>query len=956
MRKLFKEKSIGSKFLFAYFILCANIYANDININIYEEEKGIEIGENAVSKGNGSIVTSKNGVAIGIDAVATGGNNDGESIKEKLKENQKKLDEIAKEEINKNRLIKEKLEKENKEREVIAADIRYKSVLRAKEDAKLNWENKKSEYEKLKNDSVSFLQEYKSKIEDLNSRLNAVTKISIVYLSDTNSIQTAATELKTIVEKDTNLNLDLDFYKKYIDNYYKVLGDLRKNRIKKDSMNLNCNYASYIIDFYEKNNLTEEDKNLLGLKEVYEQIKNTNKEDNRPSSLIQSIDSLEDPLSYSPHYSPYNVLPIIDKNNEQNINDKILEEINANTIINKEKYEKWKSEKDTIIKESKDAIKRINDPFIGNLDEKTSGKSTQLFNFVVDKKIEIYDLDYEIAYLQWQYEQLDESKKRTAEGLTLLNSKKSKMDDREKKLSSIGKEINDKTKELGFKFDETSSIAGGYASVVKTFDIMDKVEKLKNYQIEWIKKNITDIENSNKISVNTLTEELEKELGISKEKIKQKEAEIKSKLEEVKIAENNYKIINPDLNDYKLSLEYQKIVAELKKLSDDIISSDARLKALKEALTLNNLKNLGENNVAYGTKALAVGDDAYSFGTESSAIGKQTIAFGKQATTVGEKSGTIGTLSITKGNNSYSIGNENIIYGNNNIAFGNKIKIGKENSPLNNAIVFGNESIGVENAVSFGSSGKERQLKFVKAGIEDTDAINKKQLIDYVASEIQKINVGGGTVSVDVSNKLNKIGDDINDSEKITLAKNLSSEANIEKPNDSLVTDKQVNSYVEKKLLSTSNLLNDEIEKVMKKSEVAISGTANAVAMANLVKIETSDKSRHSISAAIGTYAGSSAVAVGYSGINQNRNIKYNLSLSANTDGNFAVGAGVGLVFGESIDLKYKVLEKSRIKVLEDKIQELELENKKILDDKEKDRKKLENLEKLLKNLLNEKN
>lgn len=39
------------------------------------------------------------------------------------------------------------------------------------------------------------------------------------------------------------------------------------------------------------------------------------------------------------------------------------------------------------------------------------------------------------------------------------------------------------------------------------------------------------------------------------------------------------------------------------KLVADILTTDERIKALKEALTLNNLTNIGENQIAYGNRS-----------------------------------------------------------------------------------------------------------------------------------------------------------------------------------------------------------------------------------------------------------------------------------------------------------------------------------------------------------------
>lgn len=67
-------------------------------------------------------------------------------------------------------------------------------------------------------------------------------------------------------------------------------------------------------------------------------------------------------------------------------------------------------------------------------------------------------------------------------------------------------------------------------------------------------------------------------------------------------------------------------------------------------------------------------------------------------------------------------------YVKNNIILGSNII----NTDVNNAIVIGNGSKAIENAVSIGNDKTTRQIKYVKAGTDDTDAVNVSQLKEYV--------------------------------------------------------------------------------------------------------------------------------------------------------------------------------------------------------------------------------
>jgi len=96
---------------------------------------------------------------------------------------------------------------------------------------------------------------------------------------------------------------------------------------------------------------------------------------------------------------------------------------------------------------------------------------------------------------------------------------------------------------------------------------------------------------------------------------------------------------------------------------------------------------------------------------------------------------------IIKGNDNLVIGQGNAVFGtnvhlgeknkssvNNNIILGSNIT----NTDVNNAIVIGNGSKAIENAVSIGNDTTTRQIKYVKAGTDDTDAVNVSQLKEYV--------------------------------------------------------------------------------------------------------------------------------------------------------------------------------------------------------------------------------
>lgn len=129
----------------------------------------------------------------------------------------------------------------------------------------------------------------------------------------------------------------------------------------------------------------------------------------------------------------------------------------------------------------------------------------------------------------------------------------------------------------------------------------------------------------------------------------------------------------------------------------------------------------------------------------------------------------------------------------------------------------------------------------------------------------------------------------------------------------------------------------ERIKDIDKKSNLALGGVANAVAMANLLQVNSYSDYRHNISAAYGYYGRQHALAIGFSGVSENRRVNYRISGSVNTQGNLAFGGGIGIMLGNKEERYTDKLEKLNVAKLHDRIDELEK-------DKISDRKEIENL------------
>ena len=151
--------------------------------------------------------------------------------------------------------------------------------------------------------------------------------------------------------------------------------------------------------------------------------------------------------------------------------------------------------------------------------------------------------------------------------------------------------------------------------------------------------------------------------------------------------------------------------------------------------------------------ALGANSNRIAMGGGSSATGTQSIAIGFGNTVSGANSGAFGDPNTITGTGSYAVGNNNTIGGNNTFVLGNKVT-----ANVSNAVVLGNESTAEPDAVSVGSAGGERQIKHVKAGEDDTDAVNVGQMNAAIDNAVGNNMVEMSYRISDMDNRINKVG------------------------------------------------------------------------------------------------------------------------------------------------------------------------------------------------------
>lgn len=281
-----------------------------------------------------------------------------------------------------------------------------------------------------------------------------------------------------------------------------------------------------------------------------------------------------------------------------------------------------------------------------------------------------------------------------------------------------------------------------------------------------------------------------------------------------------------------------------------------------------------ENNVKKGQNAFVNGNS-------------NKIEYSLFSSIIGENNSIIGD-GVNK-NNSVKNSNNHIQGSFNNITKSNNSYIQGLASNITNAsnssIIGGYfSSVNINNSLALGAFSATKEIK------------NKGYLTEQDTKGVYALAVGG-------EYKYN----DRNGKEHIIKAKR-----RIQGLADGAEDDEAVTVAQLKKL--ESKIGGVKVDEALNKSNLALGGVANAVAIANLVQVNSYSKYRYNLSAAYGYYGGSHALAIGFSGTNEKRNFIYKLSGAVNNRGNLALGIGAGIMVG-NVDNNNS--SKDRVKELE---------------------------------------
>lgn len=316
---------------------------------------------------------------------------------------------------------------------------------------------------------------------------------------------------------------------------------------------------------------------------------------------------------------------------------------------------------------------------------------------------------------------------------------------------------------------------------------------------------------------------------------------------------------------------------------------------------------------AKGNEAIAIGKGAKANEQYSIAIGKDAST--NNATTQEDKKDNIETASdksIAIGYSSKTTGRDGVAIGSSAEVVGQEgVAIGNSSSSESTAVAIGglaDATKGTSVAIGYMSKADEamtvsvgrvvnkktgegvyRRIVNLDDGINPNDAPTMRQLVYATAIQVSADKTSDmAYLSKDGNNKMTHVGFNVL---KIYGKNGISTEVN----NNGEITISLKNGNLGNNNEEISQI-KDDIKSIDKKSDLALSGVSNAVAMANLPNV--SGDRKFNLAASYGYYGGSHAVAVGFSGINDKQNFTYKLSGAVNSKGSLAFGVGAGFMLG----------------------------------------------------------
>lgn len=455
----------------------------------------------------------------------------------------------------------ERIRKKNQP--IIEANQRVHALTEGKEAARQDWLHKQRIHNEAVESNKEYLKEVDEKLKRFNEKMESITKLTNFDTSTEEGKTRTAQELKAKMEEGLNMNLSLDFYKEYIVNYYKALGDLRINETiwaNTDQLNGDT-YDLFKYDSTKPAIANRSDFNGYGLRLSEGAQFQSPQIGFRTEYLELSYFGTSEPyflvLEHQDLIRNLNIKREITNTNEyktlaihSNVTNIAVPKIIETYIIDEEKYNNYT----TII----NTIKPVLDLYINKMNAYFIDQNVKtLLSKLYDDLLKVATYCINVGYYQYKYEQTKQT--------SWLDLKKQNLD--KLKLRVDGYSL--------------SPVVDGVSLKQRILAIRERIDTL---QKSWYKENVGDIKDKNKILLDTLTRELETALGIDKEEAQRRRDDIKAKLDASIQAKKNYDAIVISQSDIILSSEYTEAMRQLNGKQAEIETTIDRINTLKAAI------------------------------------------------------------------------------------------------------------------------------------------------------------------------------------------------------------------------------------------------------------------------------------------------------------------------------------------------------------------------------------
>ncbi len=671
-------------------IMSGSVMASGVDTGIVTSSDGYAGGTVPIVTGNGSI-------AIGTHAVASGNNMTWEQLKAMMdqynikKENHDDLSTTVAGDVS---------DVNNAQNAFNAASTAAVAVQAAR-DAQAGYQSDLDNHNQQKpaiDDAYNTAKdEYETLYNDFQNRLSYIRTIDF-SLADVNTdagLTALATDLKQNTESGTPFNYDLQFYKDYITNYIKYVGDLRLNL-----------YASSTYSWYK--NETGSASGVGGNPDLYYKRGIAGIASGTASSAVCNfLNRLNPELNMGEGRIRPALLSFRESdgfyisNNNSDMNFNFLSGVKGGITVNDflayadsyvlddSKYNDSLNAIDNFKTDNLNRATALVDGFV-SCGLITAAQKTEFLNSLendLNRNVSAAKALCMAMHEQYLYEQ-----DRNPSHLTV-------------------------------KQQQLIIVENNYTTRSKMFAIGDGI--LDDAIAQWGYDNIQSVSDSTRVTLQSLSDNFNDLLAQKKQAYDDATAAKEANDNAITNLQNQIASLEPTPEQQALADELDQKAQDLQNAQDKLAADEAALQQAYQDMLNAQVGEIGEGAIAIGDSAITTGKNAIGVGSDVIVTGEEAVAFGSGTVVSGKQAVGIGSNNSISKDNAIAIGTNNGITGQNSIAIGNDNIVSGENS-----IAIGNSlSVSENNVVALGG----KKVSGVTDGAVATDAATVGQTYELVA-------------------------------------------------------------------------------------------------------------------------------------------------------------------------------------------------------------------------------